>query len=205
MSLQPENSSANPVASVPTATAKDEYSSDERALLLQLVHESIAAALERRETNLTPPTEHLAEPRAAFTTLYSRGRLRGCVGHVIAAGPLWATIAETSKAAAFEDSRFSPVTSEELPHLTASLSILSPLVPVRPEDVEVGRHGLLISWQGRRGLLLPQVAVEHGWDRETFLDETCYKAGLPRDAWRNGATIEAFSAEVFGENAVDHV
>jgi uncharacterized protein len=197
MSLQPENSWPSSI----TLASPAEFSAAERALLLRFVHESIAAALERREINLTPPDLHLSEPRAVFTTLYARGRLRGCVGHVIATGPLWTAVAETAKAAAFEDSRFAPVTSEELPHLTANLSILSPLSPIRPEDVVVGRHGLLISWRGRRGLLLPQVAVEHGWDRETFLNETCHKAGLPRDAWRQGATIEAFTAEVFGEEA----
>jgi uncharacterized protein len=196
MSLLPDNASSSSL----TLAAPAEFSAEERALLLKLVHHSIAAALEQRELDLIPPSPHLAEQRAAFTTLYSRGRLRGCVGQVIAAAPLWSTVAETARSAAFEDSRFPPVTAGELPDLTASLSILSPLAPIQPAAVEVGRHGLLISWHGRRGLLLPQVPVEHAWDRDTFLNETCHKAGLPRDAWRHGATIEAFTAEVFGEN-----
>jgi AmmeMemoRadiSam system protein A len=197
MSLPPENSSTDRHA---LAFSAAEFSAEERGFLLKHAHDSIAAALERRKFDQIPPNQHLAVPRAAFTTLYSRGRLRGCVGHVTPASSLWVTVAETAQAAAFEDSRFQPVTLPEMPFLTAGLSILSPLEPIRTENIEIGRHGLLISWRGRRGLLLPQVAVEHGWDRETFLNETCYKAGLPSDAWRQGATIEAFSAEVFGDN-----
>lgn len=200
MSLRPEN----PVATSATdhaspAVEKGEYSPEERALLLKLAHEAIAATLEQREISLGPPTTHLAEHRAAFTTLYYHGRLRGCVGHVRAVESVWATVADTARAAAFEDTRFDPVTSDEVPHLQVSLSILSPLKPIRAEEVEVGRHGLLVSQHGRRGLLLPQVPVEYGWDRLAFLEETCHKAGLPPDAWRKGATLEAFTAEVFGE------
>jgi len=200
MSLRPENPLANSTTAHPSSAAeKSEFSPQERLLLLKLARDSIAAALQQREISLTPPTKHLAEPRAAFTTLYYRGRLRGCVGHVRPVEPLWATIADTARAAAFEDTRFDPVTSEEVPYLQVSLSILSPLKPIRADEVEVGRHGLLISRHGRRGLLLPQVPVEYGWDRITFLEETCHKAGLPADAWRKGATLEAFTAEVFGE------
>ena len=125
--------------------------------------------------------------------------LRGCVGYAVPIAPLYRAVAETARAAAFEDSRFLPVTKEEAPQLEVSLSVLSRLFPIHPEAVEVGRHGLLISDGARRGLLLPQVPVEHGWDRETFLEQTCRKAGLPLDAWRKAATIEAFTAEVFGD------
>ncbi len=110
-------------------------------------------------------------------------------------------MAETARAAAFDDNRFSPVTPEEATHLEIELSILSPAQPIRSEEVEVGRHGLVISSHGRRGLLLPQVPVERGWDRTIFLEQTCRKAGLPADAWQKGATIEAFTAEVFGDNS----
>jgi AmmeMemoRadiSam system protein A len=103
---------------------------------------------------------------------------------------------------AFDDNRFPPVTIEESLHLEIELSILSPAKPIRAEEVEVGRHGLLVSGHGRRGLLLPQVPVERAWDRKTFLEQTCRKAGLPQDAWQKGATIEAFTAEVFGESSV---
>jgi len=139
------------------------------------------------------------EPRGVFTTLYLDHELRGCVGYAVAIAPLYRAVAETARAAAFDDSRFLPVKKEEAARLEISLSVLSGLVPIRPEAVEVGRHGLVISQGNRRGLLLPQVPVEHNWDRETFLEQTCRKAGLPRDAWRNDAGIEAFTAEVFGD------
>jgi AmmeMemoRadiSam system protein A len=103
-------------------------------------------------------------------------------------------------AAAFDDPRFAPLGKEEYPRLEYEISILSLVQPIDPEDVEVGKHGLVITYGGRRGLLLPQVAVEHGWDREKFLEQTCVKAGLPTDAWEHGAKIEAFSAEIFNDN-----
>lgn len=195
---QPENSSSSSLVSRKPA----EFAPDERRILLRLAHESIESALEERELSLDPPSIHLAEPRGAFTTIYLRNGLRGCVGYVFAVESLYRTVAETARAAAFEDTRFSPVTREEAPELEVSLSILSPLQPIRPEEVEIGRHGLLISLHGRRGLLLPQVPGEHGWERETFLEQTCHKAGLPLDAWRKGATVEAFTAEVFGDRDV---
>lgn len=177
-----------------------QFSPEERALLLKLAHESIETALEGREINSEPPSAHLAEPRGAFTTLYLHGQLRGCVGYVFPVASLYRTVAETARAAAFEDSRFYPVTKEETRNLQVSLSVLSPLCPIRAEEVEVGRHGLLISLGARRGLLLPQVPVEHAWDRVGFLEQTCRKAGLATDAWQKGATLEAFTAEVFGED-----
>jgi uncharacterized protein len=179
-----------------------EFTKAERSILLKLAHVSIAAALDNREIPLDPPSPHLAELRGAFTTIYFRGQLRGCVGFVFPVASLYRTVAETAQAAAFEDIRFSPVTREEAPELQVSLSILSPLQPLRAEEVEIGRHGLLISHNGRRGLLLPQVPVEHAWSRTTFLEQTCHKAGLPPDAWKQGATIEAFTAEVFGDEYV---
>jgi AmmeMemoRadiSam system protein A len=176
-----------------------EFSNDERALLLRLAHESILSALEGREIPLDPPTEHLAEPRGAFTSLYLRGELRGCVGYVLPVSPVYRAVVDTARAAAFEDTRFRPMTLPEGRDLDIELSILSPPKPVSADEVEIGRHGLLISMAGRRGLLLPQVPTEHNWDRTTFLEQTCRKAGLPLDAWKNGATIEAFTAEVFGD------
>jgi len=150
---------------------------------------------------MDPPTAHLAELRGAFTTIHLGGQLRGCVGYVFANCPVYRAVAETARAAAFDDNRFPPVAQEEAPHLEIELSILSPPQPVRAEEVQVGRHGLVISWHGRRGLLLPQVPVERGWDRATFLEQTCRKAGLPPDAWQKGATVEAFTAEVFGDKS----
>lgn len=178
-----------------------EYSAEERKQLLRLAHESVGAALEGRTLKVQPPSEHLSEKRGAFTTLHLNGRLRGCIGYVIAVNPLYETVIETAAAAAFDDPRFAPVTSEEAAKLQIEISVLSPMFPIKPEDVVVGKHGLMISYQGRRGLLLPQVPIEWGWDREDFLRELCFKAGLPGDAWQRGATLEAFTAEVFGEES----
>ncbi|MBZ5706423.1 MAG: AmmeMemoRadiSam system protein A [Acidobacteriia bacterium] len=182
-----------------TSTSCPEFSPEERTLLLKLAHEAVASALEGRQLSLTPPSPHLAEPRGAFTTIYVRGDLRGCVGYVFPIYSLYQTVAETARSAAFEDTRFWPVTREEVSELEVSLSILSPLKPIRPEEIEIGRHGLLLTVGSHRGLLLPQVPVEHGWDRTTFLEQTCRKAGLPTNAWQKGAKLEAFTAEVFGD------
>ena len=176
-----------------------EFSKGERTLLLRLAHDSIFSALERREIPLDPPTEHLSEPRGAFTTLYLRGQLRGCVGYVLPVSPVYRAVADTARAAAFEDTRFCPVTLPEARELEIELSILSPPKSIPVDAIEIGRHGLLITMAGHRGLLLPQVPTEHNWDRTTFLEQTCRKAGLPLDAWQKGATIEAFTAEVFGD------
>jgi uncharacterized protein len=183
----------------PIAVEQSEFSPEERTLLLQLAHDSILSALENREVPLDPPSPHLAEPRGAFTSLYLNGELRGCVGYVLPVSSVYRAVIDTARAAAFEDARFYPVTIEEARQLKIELSILSPPLPISAEEVEVGRHGLLISMVGLRGLLLPQVPAERNWDRITFLEQTCRKAGLPPDAWQRGAVIEAFTAEVFGE------
>ncbi len=183
----------------PLATPRNEYSPEERALLLKLAHEAILAVFDHREISLTSPSSHLAEQRGAFTTLYYCGELHGCVGYVFPVAPLYRTVAETARGAAFEDGRFPPVTWKEATELKVSLSILSPVLPIHADEVEIGRHGLLVSHGGRRGLLLPQVPIEHAWDRITFLEQTCKKAGLPANAWQTGATLEAFTAEVFGD------
>jgi AmmeMemoRadiSam system protein A len=208
--LQPNSSSA--VAASETrksevgqpktgADSGQEFSQEERAQLLRLAHDSISSALQHREISLDPPTPHFAEPRGAFTSLYLQGALRGCVGYILPTCSVFQAVAETARAAAFNDNRFPPVTMEEAAHLEIELSILSPAQPISAEAIEVGRHGLLITWHGRRGLLLPQVPVERAWDRTTFLQQTCRKAGLPPDAWQKGATIEAFTAEVFGDSS----
>jgi AmmeMemoRadiSam system protein A len=174
-----------------------EFSTEERKLLLRLAHESILSAIEHREISFDSPTAHLSENRGVFTSLYLRSELRGCVGYALPATFVYRAVAETARAAAFDDTRFSPVTAEEVRELKVELSILSPPQSTKAEAVEVGRHGLLITMAEQRGLLLPQVAVEHGWDRNTFLEQTCRKAGLPTNAWQQGVTIETFTAEVF--------
>jgi uncharacterized protein len=176
-----------------------EYSAAERQLLLGLAHDSIQSALDDRELDLTPPSPHLAEPRGAFTTLHLWGRLRGCIGYVFPTDSLYKTVADTARAAAFDDPRFEPVTLPEAPDLKVEISVLSPLQPIGPDEVVIGKHGLIVTQGNRRGLLLPQVAIEWEWDRETFLAQTCLKAGLPADAWQHGAELQGFTAEVFGE------
>ena len=195
MSLPPP-SSLDPGA---TDQSQGEFSAEERSLLLRLAHDSITSALESRKISFDSPAAHLSEPRGAFTSLYLHGELRGCVGYVLAMGPVYRAVAETARAAAFDDARFRPVTLDEARELQIELSILSPPQPIGPEMIQIGKHGLLIGMGSHRGLLLPQVAVERGWDRITFLQQTCKEAGLPPDAWQKGATIEAFSAEVFGD------
>lgn len=141
----------------------------------------------------------LSRPCGAFVTLKAGERLRGCIGNVVGDGPLWDTVVAMARAAAFQDPRFAPVAPGEFAGLELEISVLSPLAPCPdPALVEVGRHGLLIRHAGRSGLLLPQVPVEWGWNRETFLAQTCRKAGLPADAWRDPeAALFWFEAEVF--------
>jgi uncharacterized protein len=179
--------------------APSEYSQQERTLLLQLAHDAIDSTLIGKSISTEPPTPHLAEPRGAFTTLHIEGKLRGCVGYVVPLYPLYRTIAETAVAAALQDDRFPPMTRAEAPLLQVEISILSPLKPITPEEIVIGKHGLVVSRGSFRGLLLPQVPLEWGWDLETYISQTCRKAGLPADAWKMGATVEAFTAEIFSD------
>ena len=196
-------SETSPAAVESGELSQGEFSPDERILLLRLAHDSILSAIEDRKISFDPPSSHLAESRGAFTSLYLHGELRGCVGYVLPVSSVYRAVAETARAAAFEDTRFYPVTREEAPALEIELSILSPPQPISAEAVEIGRHGLLVSMNGYRGLLLPQVPVEHNWDRVTFLEQTCRKAGLPVNAWKEGAELEAFTAEIFGDPDVE--
>ncbi len=189
---------------VPEGAPAQEFSTEERRLLLGIARQSILLALEKREMPAAEYSPHLSEHRGVFTTLYLQGALRGCVGYALPVAPLYRAVADSARAAAFEDSRFWPVTPAEAPELTISLSVLSRLFPIRPEEIEIGRHGLVVSLGAHRGLLLPQVPGEYGWDRETFLAQTCLKAGLNPHAWRRGASLEAFTAEVFGDEDVTH-
>lgn len=194
--MSPPSEISPSAAAQTTSTA---YTLEERKLLLEVAHEAILSWLEGREMPLVTPQSHLSESRGVFTTLYFQEKLRGCVGYPTALQPLYRTVIETARAAAFDDPRFVPVNLSEARELQVSISVLSPVNSIKAEEVEVGRHGLIISNGVSRGLLLPQVPVEHGWDRITFLKQTCRKAGLPLDAWQSGATIEAFTAEVFGD------
>ena len=139
---------------------------------------------------------------ASFVTLKNHGRLRGCIGNMEATGPLYESV-QHNAVAACQDYRFAsnPVTTEELDQIDIEISYLTPMKPVSdPSEIIIGRHGLLITLHGRRGVLLPQVAYEYGWTRTEFLDQVCYKAGLPRESWKDpNVELRSFEAEVFGE------
>jgi uncharacterized protein len=179
-----------------------EYTQQERAWLLNVAHEAVLSLLEGREIFPFEASQHLSQLRGVFTTLYWQRKLRGCVGYPAAVTPLYRAVTETARGAAFDDPRFAPLTLTEAMQTQISLSVLSPLAPISAEEIEIGRHGLLISDGACRGLLLPQVPFEHGWDRITFLEQTCRKAGLPVTAWLHGAKIEAFTAEVFADGDI---
>lgn len=172
---------------------------DERSLLLRVARESIAA----RTTSCEVP-DLAADPPSfdggAFVTLRIADSLRGCIGETESRGSLVETVRHVAAAAASEDPRFSPVHPDELHRVVIEVSVLGPLESCAgPEDIEVGRHGLVVEHGACRGLLLPQVAVEWGWDTYTFLAKTCIKAGLPPDAWRSEAALFTFEADVFSE------
>jgi AmmeMemoRadiSam system protein A/AmmeMemoRadiSam system protein B len=133
-----------------------------------------------------------------FITIRNKGMLRGCIGHMSAERPLGKAIQEMAIAAATSDPRFPPLTKQEIEQITTKIAILSPMKRINHQEVEVGKHGLLISHSGRRGVLLPEVASDRDWDKETFLNNLCRKAGLPRDTWRQNPTLYAFTSVVFG-------
>jgi AmmeMemoRadiSam system protein A len=180
----------------------------DRKLLLRLARESIAAHLGR---SLPDPQSAIRDPQfeqpsilaqfcGAFISLHNRGDLRGCIGHIEANQLLGDVVARCAVAACSADPRFPPIAHIELAEIDIEISLLGPLESIAgPADVAVGRHGLVVEDGWQRGLLLPQVATEWRWDAETFLAQTCHKAGLPRDAWKHGAALWRFEAEVFGE------
>lgn len=172
----------------------------DRRLLLRIAREAIVAHVSIMPLSAVERAAVLDRPSGVFVTIHTRGALRGCIGHVEATEPLGHVVPRCAVAACSTDPRFPPVTRAELPALDIELSLLGSLEPVRvAEELEIGRHGLMVERDWHRGLLLPQVATEWRWDRTTFLAETCRKAGLPGDAWRRGAVLWKFEAEVFGE------
>ncbi len=157
---------------------------------------TIGADLELPPATAPPPIVRAG----AFVTLRVGGDLRGCIGHIEATDPLGEVLRRCAVAACSSDPRFPPVTPSELDAIDLEISLLGPLQPIAGlQDIVIGRDGLVVERGWQRGLLLPQVATEWGWDAETFLAHTCQKAGLPRDAWQNGARVWRFEAEVFGE------
>lgn len=170
--------------------------------LLELARLAIEDSVRgRRLTEARRMSAGLEEYRGAFVTLRRLHELRGCIGVVEAYQPLHRTVVDCAISAALRDPRFPPVTPEELLEVRAEISVLSPLMDLPVTEIEVGRHGLMVSQHAQRGVLLPQVAVEWDWDRERFLAETCRKAGLPKDAWQRGARVQAFTVQAFGESS----
>lgn len=158
------------------------------------------ATIERRP--LPPPsTPELQPVAAAFVSLHTKsGDLRGCIGTTRAEEPLWQAVRDAADAAARRDPRFTPVKASEYADLHVEISVLSPMTPIKPEDVVVGTHGLYLLHAGRAGVFLPQVPTDWGWDRRTYLRQLCLKAGLPPDAWGDpAAELFGFTAEVFSE------
>jgi AmmeMemoRadiSam system protein A len=173
---------------------------NDQQTLLRMAREALVTYLNFAELpEVLEPSEALLQHCGAFVTLRKGKNLRGCIGVTEAYKPLYITVRECAVWAALHDPRFPPVTKKEVDGLNLEISVLSPLFDIAPENIEVGKHGLFISRESFRGLLLPQVAVEWNWDREKFLEETCRKAGLPPDAWRQGARVQAFTAQIFEE------
>lgn len=142
----------------------------------------------------------LKEKRGAFVTLKVNDQLRGCIGYLLPRKPLWETISDVAISAATQDFRFKSITLEELPDTKIEISVLSLPKPIKDvKEIEVGKHGIIISKGPCKGLLLPQVPLEWNWDLETYLSHGCLKAGLDEDEWKKGVNIEVFSAQVFSE------
>ena len=172
----------------------------DRFLLLQLARQAMTAHVHYQPLPVTELAGIYARPGGAFVTLHRHGDLRGCIGHIEANEPLGEVIVRCAVAACSRDPRFPPVTEPELAEIELELSLLGPLESIAGAgDIEIGTHGLVVEQGWHRGLLLPQVATEWNWDRETFLAHTCQKAGLAMDAWKKGAKLWRFSAEVFAE------
>ncbi len=172
----------------------------EKTYLHNLVKIAIDSGLTGKQFPIpAPPSETLSKHLGAFVTLRLQGNLRGCIGRIESDRPLFETIFSMARAAAFHDPRFAPLSQEEFQEIETEISILTPVQPVTDtKTILPGRHGLIVQKGRFSGLLLPQVATEYGWDTTTFLEQTCQKAGLPKDAWQEKDTrIFSFQAEVF--------
>lgn len=179
---------------------ENRLSSEEQKQLLQIARESIVESVTRGAVNARKGDNgNLLSKRGCFVTLKMLGRLRGCIGSFTSDKPLYATVQEMAVAAATRDPRFYPLRPEELDDIELEISVLSPLHKIESvEEIQIGIHGLYIEKDLFHGVLLPQVATEFGWDRTTFLAQTCLKAGLDKDAWKIEADIYIFSAQIFG-------
>ena len=185
-----------------------QYSIEDKKILLQVARESLGNFLKKGyRTEFTTELTELLKIRAVFVTLRIRdtGALRGCIGQTEANSTLIEAVARTAISAAVDDSRFPKVNLNELENLLIEINVLTPMFSISPENVEVGKHGLLLSKGSCSGLFLPEVAVSQGWDRLTFLDELCRKADLPKGSWQStDARLQAFESEYCeeSENAI---
>jgi AmmeMemoRadiSam system protein A len=173
---------------------------DRRALLARARRAILETVSSLRLPDLPPAVGRLADPAAAFVTLRYNGRLRGCMGRTDAVHALAETVVQCAITAALQDPRFRPLSAEEIAGLEIEISVVSELRPACPEGIELGIHGIVVSRGASRGLLLPQVALEHNWSTMQFLEAACRKARLEAGAWRDPETkLFAFTAEVFSE------
>jgi AmmeMemoRadiSam system protein A len=175
----------------------------DRRTALQLARTAVVEAVSHRQLpDAFPRDGAFAERHGVFVTLHVRNRLQGCIGVIEASEPLGEAIVHCAASAALEDPRFAPLRTDQLGELSIEISLLSPVEPIAPESIEIGHHGLLVRLHEQRGLLLPQVATEHRLTREQFLEETCRKAGLGREAWRDPeARLFGFTCQVFSESS----
>jgi AmmeMemoRadiSam system protein A len=170
--------------------------------LLTIARDALEARVRRTHGSPVPSDEASHIRRGAFVTIFWKGELRGCLGRIISDTPLPELIGLLAQEVADSDPRFDPVQERELPDISLEVSVLTPEREIASiDDIEIGRHGLIIEQGSRRGLLLPQVPTEHGWDRDTFVAQACLKAGLSSDAWQHGARMFVFEAQVFGEGS----
>jgi AmmeMemoRadiSam system protein A len=182
-----------------------ELNAHEKQALLAIARQAIVHGVQTGQEYVEPREEKALNRRnGCFVTIKQNGQLRGCIGNFQSELPLFKEVARMAQASASNDPRFYPLKENDLDSFTLEISVLSPLNKIESiEDIEVGKHGIYIEKSFYRGVLLPQVATEHNWDRLTFLKQTCIKAGLPTDAWEaDDADIYVFSAQVFGENTV---
>ena len=174
--------------------------SETQRRLLTIARDALEARVCRTRGSPVPVNEASHIRQGAFVTIFWKGELRGCLGRITSDKPLPELVGLLAQEVADSDPRFDPVEARELPDIAVEVSVLTPEREVASiDEIEIGRHGLIIEQGSRRGLLLPQVPTEHGWDRETFVAQTCLKAGLSSDAWRHGARMFVFEAQVFGE------
>lgn len=195
-----KNMESNVSNDVKTLTPEDEK------YLLMLARETLEKKFKNEiYTPQTPPSETLTKLFGVFVTLTEKGELRGCIGYIQPVLPLNEAVKEMVLSAAFKDPRFSPLTSSELKEISIEISVLTPLELIDDiNKIEVGKHGIFIKKGYYSGLLLPQVATDYGWDRTTFIEQTCRKAGMGKDEWKKGAEIYIFSAQIFNEEGKEH-